>query len=237
MNLELYTDSRGYPGTREDTGDWDGGDTAAILGTLLACSSFRLVGVVNMISHLIDPVSGRPRRHPSKSVWYGQPDRFSRDQLIPIICAAVRWGPEHNQWSRDFFKAHKRRWFLTAWNTRKNGAMDAARKFPDLTGPEVWALWVRAYRVWWLRPVLGILDLELLVGAISWRWRESNVTRNHLLVSIACRKHWPTFISRLAWRITPRADLLRRWHRHCVIVGEYPTWDVIRDELRQAGEP
>lgn len=217
-DLSKYCDKDGYPGTLQEDGTWDGGDTAAILGTLW---------FFNKGPSLPLPFNGNaPARHPDKSKWYGQPDRFSRDQLIPILCDLAM----NSSVIPRLRTSHKSRYYLTAWNTRKNGVMDAPKKFPDFTGPEVWALWLRVYKPWWARLVLPFLDLELLLSAIHWRFfRKDRVTRNHMLSLLACNKVLPNLVTKLAYNITNWDALVTRWDEHCKAVGEYPTAELFRD--------
>ena len=227
----LRMDRNGFPGTIDSNGVYDGGDTAAILGTICALEPGILVSTywLARIAELVSPL-GIPRRHPDESKWWGQSDRFSRDQLIPLICSAVRFpGPLVFE---VLYRSHKRRYFLTAWNSRKNGAMDAPEKAPDFTGPEIWALWVRYRRPWWMGLVLWFLDLELLGSAIAWKFRKDRVSRNHMLSAITCRRYSPTITSRIAYAITNFPDLIARWRAHCDAVGEFQTADFFEHEWR-----
>lgn len=224
-------DDNGFPGAIGLNGEFDGGDTAAILGTLSTLSPNRLWDY--KITHLVD--LGYPIRHPDHTKWYGQPDRFSRDQLIPLICAAIT--PARRLvpfiWMERLYNKHKQQLFLLAWNRRGNGAMDKPLKSPDFCGPEVWALWIRYKRPWWGRLVLWLLDLESLGSAIHWRfWRKDFVCRNHMLVSITCRKHMPTWVSRITYRINNWPDLIGRWRAHCIATREYDTSDLFEEAIR-----
>lgn len=218
IDLSKYLDDRGYPGS--NSGVWDGGDTAAILGNVITLQ-LEETFPDRMLHSLIDP-NGIPRRHPDTSKWWGQSDRFSRDQLIPLICAGIRLG-KHIAID-EIFQSHRKRKFLTAWNTKGNGAMDMPDKFPDLTLFEVWALWIRYKKPWWARIVLWFLDLETLGGALDWRYhRKDRVCRNHMLVSIVGRKYLPTVTTWLINKINNWDDLIERWAGHCKDTQEYPT--------------
>lgn len=210
-------DEHGYPGTLGEDGTFDGGDTAAIIGTFAALTCQK-----PFCQFPWDRKWNKPLRHPDKSKWYGQNDRFSRDQLIPLLCMLVEF--PHSVLAEMAFKAHSMRGFLLAWNSRKNGSMDAPKKFPDLTGPEIWALWIRVWRPRWRYLVLWFLDLELLGGSIHWKFRKDRVCRNHMLSLIICRRRMPTWVSKLAYWLTDFDDLIGRWKAHCEAVGEEPTW-------------
>lgn len=214
-------DENGFPGATGLNGEFDGGDTAAIIGTIVALDPYAILMLMEKVHFLIP--AGFPIRHPDFNKWYGRHDRFSRDQLIPIICAGIATGDPRG-FIDLFFRAHRRRKFLTAWNTRKNGTIDAPKKWPDFTGPEVWALWIRFKNPWWKHLVLWFLDLETLFGSIGWRlFPRNNVTRNHMLVALITKAHSPTFVSKLAFRINDWADLLVRWWHHVRENQEYDT--------------
>lgn len=222
-------DSYGMPCTKQYDGSLDGGDTAAILGTLIALGKDEYNGLSLILSKWKNPV-----RHPDISKWYGQPDRFSRDQLIPLICSAIRFG--HSVYFQWLFGQHRNKLFLFAWNTRGNGAMEKPWKLPDLCGPSVWALWIRYYKPWWAHLALCTLDLELLVGACLWKWfqpKTNRVTRNFMLMSISCRRTMPTLVSRLVFWMNDWRDLISRWDAHCQTVGEYQTADLFRKAIEE----
>lgn len=217
-----YLDADAYPGTIDNmTGKFDGGDTASILGTILALQK-TVILPCGLLPGLVDS-DGIPRRHPDTSKWYGQPDRFSRDQLIPLICTGIVM---HHLVTIDvIFDSHRKRNFLTAWNTKKNGQMDTPDKFPDITGPEIWALWIRYKNPKWARLILWFLDIETLLGSIKWRFtaKTNRLTRNHMLICLTGIEVKPTWVMRLAYWVNDWGELISRWRAHCQAVGEYPT--------------
>lgn len=214
-------DENGIPGAMGDDRFFDGGDSAAIVGTLI-CLGADPMPLSNFIG------SGAPIRHPDVTKWYGQTNRFSRDQLIPLICIGPMLGKIRLD---DFFALeqifhwHKAKWFLTAWNTKPNFVMDGPTKFPDICGPEVWALWIRYAKPWWGYPLLYLLDIQTFIGAIQWRWFPKNqLCRNHMLVSLAM-KTWPTVWSWLVNKINDWDALIKMWREHCYRAYEYNTAD------------
>jgi hypothetical protein len=227
----VNTDKLGLPLT--DAGD--GGDSAAIAGNLL------VAGFQVPIQYYL--MNGEPVRHPDKNKWYGRPGRFSRDQLVAMLCGMAI--DRRNEWAREkLFSMHKKRWFVLAWNKIRNhvyedyeehrvkSTPDVAHrpepKFPDITGPEVWALWIRVLRIWWLYPLLLIFDLETLGGALHWKYfRDDNVARNHLLISHVSKKVFPTPWGLIAFYITDFVELKKRWKKHCESCGEPYAMDEI----------
>lgn len=227
MDYSKWLDDKGYPGTRQSDGSYDGGDTAAVIGTIMALSQPLTEQLLSSrVVIPFDVIAGAPLRHPDKTKWYGQPDRFSRDQLIAVLCGLM-YNRQANPGA--IYASHRQRRFLTAWNTKKNGAMAVPDKTPDFTGPEVWGLWLRIYKPWWARAVLWFCDLESLGGTIHWRFfRRDRVCRNHMLVCLASQDHLPTWVSKLSYKINKWDDLIARWTAHCEAVGEFPTGDLFR---------
>lgn len=235
--MKNYCDAQGYPGTIQADGSYDGGDTAAIIGTVEALTPIAASITVPALCFTKDSCAQiSPVRHPNVSMWYGRPDRFSRDQLVATLCGRLAVGySASNSVTTVLYVAHRHRYFLTAWNTKGNGQMDMPDKFPDICGPEVWALWIRILGPWWGFLVLWLLDVQTLIGSLQWRYLEpktNRITRNHMLVCLATIEHRPTFVSKLACRINNWTDLVDRWDAHCSAVGEYPTAELFREKIR-----
>lgn len=234
----IYLDDLGLPVTKEG----DGGDSAAEAGTLLTLDH----NVTFLDVGLYLPSYG-PVRHPDPSKWYGRRDRFSRDQLIALLCGLVM-RPGYADEKEDLYLMHKRRYFLTAWNKIRNFQYedsaeqmqkapqvkwDPRSKTPDFTGPEVWALWLRMWPRWWKWPLCCILDLETLVSAVVWRFKSGKIARNHLLAVYVSMKVLPTPVSWLARVITPIGDLIDRWGEHCRETGAIDTSVLFRRAFRR----
>jgi hypothetical protein len=245
LNRPRYIDADGIPGCKLDfysaDGDYafDGGDSLAIVCTILTFDDLSPI----LDEEFIDPLylrlqllmfmnnEGVPLRHPDKTKWYGQADRCSRDQLIPLLCYFSTG--VYKSMAKRVFKAHLRRGLIFAWNTRANGQMVTPWKLPDLTGPDVWALWLRAFQPWYANLILPILDIQLLISSFLWRHKLSNITRNHMLSCIVARNILPNFISKLAFRINDWDTLIIKWFKHTNAVGEYPTWQLFQNEVKK----
>lgn len=216
-----YLDSFGLPVTLEG----DAGDSCADYFNILALSN----ASDDKASMYF---STAPIRHPDASKWYGQPDRCSRDQLIPILCYAAIRGLK-TDFVKDVFNAHKKHYLCYAWNTKGNGKMDMPDKASDLTGPEVWGLWLRVFKPFGYTLLLPICDIETLVNALLWRYAHpetNHITRNHMLVSLTQRKQ-PSVTSRLTDKINNYNDLNAKWKINCEITGEYPTYLLFNEAI------
>lgn len=233
-------DDNGLPGCIDSQSkQFDGGDSCAILCTEIALGSTKFQP--DLMNAFISP-SGLPRRHPDITKWYGQTDRFSRDQMIPMICAGIVLGGHPAV--DALYHAHKKLGFMHAWNTKGSDRIDREDKDPDVTGPEIWALWERYWKTEnWKLP---LWDAETLVGAYIWQYRKikdsykkrkdpeyrgNRVSRNHMLVSIIANKYLPTSVSKKAYQVNDFEDLIARWDAHCNTVGEWNTSQLFREAI------
>ena len=153
---------------------------------------------------VLEKQSGRYIRHPDSSMWYSKIYTLSRDQLTPLL---VYLGVK-GSWAQvlRLFFAHSLRFFLFAWNTRKNAALPNTPgyswKLPDLTGPDIWATWIRILRLYPLYPLLFLFDTPTLIGAVIYRFfSTSTLQMNHALLTDFSTRIMPTFTSLLARRI------------------------------------
>lgn len=205
--------------------DYDPGDTAQREGMFMVgaeilhrigkmddeeyrfvCQRYR-----NVVDLLNDPNhDGFLRRFPDPLYWGGLSDRLSRDQSVPNV--AAMGFVSRPQLDKFFLRHLKFSALLFTNNTRKNWAWppgdpryDAKKykwKLPDLTFGSFHALYIRAYRNWALYPLLLILDLDLLGGAIAKLFYAKDPTNNddlnHLICQYQSELSMPTPWSKLA---------------------------------------
>jgi hypothetical protein len=244
-----YTDSFHLPVTKQ----MDGGDSCAIAGTVETLGSPDEKPTFSMAQFLVYSATGDKylARHPDTTKWYGRPNRFSRDQLIPLLCTFVMWSDLWKPFRKQVFKLHLKRCLLFAWNSIKNFVYDSPEehikmstpdvpynrkwKMPDITGPEIWGLWIRANRVWPLYPLLFLFDLETLIGSLLWRNKESNISRNHLLVLYVTNSVYPTLVSRAALKLVNIQNLIDKWKIHCLSSQEYDTFTDFEKAFKEKG--
>jgi hypothetical protein len=234
-------DQYGLPGVYERDGSFGGGDSAAIYGKIVSLDPWfdginwqLLNGVFYSFS------CNQPVRHPNTRC-----NRFSRDQLVPMYCATLRMQDTILGFAigKLILKAHKKNWYLRAWNKEANG--DEIKPHPggaDWTLFQVWALILRIKKPKWSRAVLWFLDLENLIGSLIWIFktktqnleqiRKDRITSNHMLVAIMCVNFQPTWVSRLSYKLTPFTALITRWDAHCRSVKEYNTADLFREAIQ-----
>lgn len=237
-------DELGLPGCIDSQSkQFDGGDSCAIFCTEVALGGKQFDP--KLLSLFIG-ADGMPRRHPGypgKRLWYAEPDRFSRDQMIAMICAGIKLGGHPAV--DALYRAHKTTGFMHAFNTKGNDRLEHEDKDPDFTGPEVWALWER----YWKKDnwKLAIWDMETLGSSYIWQYRKirdaihkkkdpnyrgNRVTRNHMLVSIIANQYMPTPVSKKAYQVNDFDDLINaRWDNHCKDVGEWNTAQLFREAV------
>lgn len=237
MDYSPYLDPNGYPGCRQ-TGDgtWDGGDTAAIMGTIMACSPEVTAQVIDRLKTdcPFDYVYYQPLRHPDTLVWYGQPNRYSRDQLTAMLCGLIL----SKRTCHSMFLSHRRRWFLTAWNSVEN---DGSKKswpasLGDICGPEVWALWIRYFNPWWGFLFLWFFDIQTLIGAITWRWftpQTMQLTRNQMLVTLTMIQRRPSITTIVVRKLTDWTAWIELWRLSNLATGEFPSADLFTEAVKR----
>lgn len=205
----------------------DGGDSlnrtchAQILTTILDIK-FLKIGAIGQLNHPYR--HGRFRRSWHEGKWYAEYDRMSRDQFIPLLMWYGIAAPKVLWW---IFLDHLKRGLLFTYNTRRNYVYALAEehyaksppdvkwryewKCPDLTGPEVWGLYIRGFWNYWLYPLLWIFDIETVLSSIVIRLRpKKDDCINHAVILEYQKYRMPTLLTYLANLITPRSLLQKR---------------------------
>jgi len=181
---------------------------------------------------------GRMRRHPDIDKWYGAWDRFSRDQMIPVLAAYAALGLKQRAWK--FFKDHlKNGWLLFSTNTKHNYMYPTLKehlakstpdvqwnysdKMPDLTVWDVWALYIRCFQSWYLWPLLVVFDGFTVIDAIIHRYlSDSKHVEKFVSILVVGDLVMPTPTMRLAHKITSADNIISKMYRYWD--GEDPPW-------------
>lgn len=213
----------------------DGGDTCSRHFCALYCLPHSQLEAKHALTLL--QLNGIPRRHPDESKWYSSTDRTSRDQLIPYLCYTATYAP---QAFKALAVAHSKHLFMFAWNTRRNFqystleahqrlstpdvAWNYAWKMPDICGPNIWAIYLRAFATHSLTgkallpiiyPLLHVLDLQQFIACIGLAFshyilghefgRTSNSNaldhdcQNSTLMNHYSATHHATIFSKITW--------------------------------------
>lgn len=224
--LPQYLDSYKLPGAGQPM---NMGDSCADYFTILATTD-----MYDSLELLFwDHSCYAPVRHPDMTQWWGQPNRVSRDQFIPILCYSIMRNSV-TPFIKRLFLSHLTRGLCFCWNTRTGATIPGSLNFPDVTFLEVAGLWLRVFKPFGYKLLLPVCDLETLANSLLWKYYQpatNNLTRNFLLVLAAQRKD-PSFISNIAYKISNLPDLISRWAHNTAICGEYPTAPLIEGALK-----
>jgi len=140
---------------------------------------------------------------------------ISRDQLTGVLACLISEGKTY-----EVFKCFIISLFslgLVSYNTTPNGhdPRTARRKFPDVTGPNIWALFSRGLlgRLSIL-PCL-VLDIQDLLTVVLYNRTGSNDPISLAIRVIVAREYHQTYTSQLAWWLLDKkrlkADIDRYW--------------------------
>jgi len=161
-----------------------------------------------------------------KNPWNGN---ISRDQLQGILAYYIK-----HQDYKELFKIflHHGAWlWLFAYNTVRNGDTSFKWKWPDVTGPDVWAMYIRGFRPYGylLYPLLCLLDIHMLLSTLHFNYTNQDDDQiSFAIKSITQKEYVPTPISLLAWKILDKTKLIKLvqqywcgWRRNCDMAELY----------------
>jgi len=151
-----------------------------------------------------------------KNPWNGN---FTRDQMT---------GPMASRIGRKDYKGLLRmgfhwalRGFLFAYNNKQNGVdpYNSPWRFPDITGPDMWATYLRGFGKfsYLFRNILLILDFHILLATFVTRFvtKEDEHVMNYLTRLMISCEYQPTIISFLSKKMIDTAQidkaLLKYW--------------------------
>lgn len=181
-DLRDYVDEYGYIGHLEKRGGvvtdvLEFGDGTQRLGTYWIVNYFSNPGQVyadaekmgEQYLRVYKYETGEFVRHWDSSKWPGQPGIMSRDNAIPLM-VSMGFYRDASSTVKDLlgvFSDSLLSRFGFFWNTKHIGGEEKAIKIPDVAGPSTWAALIRATSAWYLYPLLWILDLKLILGALT----------------------------------------------------------------------
>lgn len=200
--------------------DLDQGDTCQRVGTyyflglilgLKECyrgiDSLHLGFFTDIVKLSVMPFNcGRYRRHNNPEAnWYSD-RQLSRDQKSILVMAMAHYGLKER--IKDAFKDNMSRFFLHQNDLADNGI---DKKFPDLMSPHEFSVMIRGLEIWYLYPLLYILDLSFIFEIFIFRktklWDYDNMLCQQIMFAVLKR---PTLISKLAFKLYQKTDFLDR---------------------------
>ena len=222
-----YIDDWGFICKIQSDGSLEGGDTLANEATFWLFSDITVMPP-RLAFCEVDP--GVWVRHPHESGWTSDPEYTSGDQVRSMLTACIVKGETIAP--RRFCLAHSKRGFLFMGNVRRNGSTPKNHgevyeyengqpvrrnynwKPGDFTGPEFWALLIRATRNEKKKWLLNYLDYATYKTAQYYQKKPpGDDIRNRLQVTIASTEVWPTKYSLKAKAMYSREFFTDRMHR------------------------
>jgi hypothetical protein len=230
----MNRDEHGIIGQIQADGSIEGGDAACWMGhwTYLTKEKFPYTRVFSagFGAYVRHPVPARTIKgfgaHYSNP-WDGV---ISRDQLTGVLAGIIA----EKKWLEGLkLIIHHMAWLmLFSYNTRKNGQApgETPWKWPDITGPDIWAMELRACPPLGilLYPLLCVFDLHTLLNTLLHRYQKKTDPINYAMKLITGWNHLPTPISVVAYMICNKKKLILElteywcgWRDGCDIVSFY----------------
>ena len=171
--------------------------------------------------------SGAYVRHPSpnhttygfgahyRNPWNGC---ISRDQLTGIIGYLIKF--KERRRLLQLILHHMAWGFLFAYNTIRNGDKDHRWKWPDFTGPDIWAMELRGIArvvpgsIILLYPILCLLDIHLLLNTLYVNRKEDNDVLSFVMKLCVSLDYYPTPLSSLAGRLLKQYIMYRHLYHY-----------------------
>jgi hypothetical protein len=149
-----------------------------------------------------------------KNPWNGC---ISRDQLTGILGYLIKF--KRRKQLFELILHHMAWGFLFSYNTIKNGNHVDHWKWPDITGPDIWAMELRGIArcvplsIAIIYPILVTLDIHLLLNCIYTNSRsveeEDDVLAHVMKLSVAL-DYYPTPFALIAEKLTDKHGLFSK---------------------------
>ena len=174
------------------------------------------------------------KRHPRSSAtasYYKNPwnGNISRDQLTGILAYHIKY-TDYKE-SLKIILHHGAWLWLFAYNTVRNGDTTFKWKWPDFTGPDIWAMELRCLRPYsyLLYPIICMLDLHTLLNTLYFnRFVKDDDVISFAIKVISTREYMPTPFSWLAWKLLNKKKLVGLisdywcgWRKNCGMADLY----------------
>lgn len=170
------------------------------------------------VALLHEAAIGLYRRSPNPNYWGYNPNNFSRDQHSVLRLAMAVMG-DTKRLKESTIAMIKR--FGFHQNTHK-GIDDPNNKWkiPDIMTPMEWAVIIRGLNLWYLYPVLLLLDATLFIDLALRKndnWDQDNMLALNMLYSY---KKYRTPCSHLAMKLYKRTNFMDRITNYYRIDGD-----------------
>lgn len=135
---------------------------------------------------------------------------MSRDQLTGVLAGII--AQKERLAALRLLLHHALRFFLFAYNTRENGKDPSKTKWivPDPTGPEIWAIELRALgpAAWILWPLICVFDIHHVFNVLLNRFRKTRDPISFAMKYIVIQENIPTLGSIVAKLLLNKKKLI-----------------------------
>ena len=149
-------------------------------------------------------------RHPG-NFWYSNPRCFSRDQHAPLILAAAALKDKTSL--KQLISGFPKRWFFHQ-NNQVMGP-DSASCIPDIMSPGEISCIIRGFGMWYIYPVLVVLDLfslsDLFFRTTS-PWGYDNLVAARLAFELKTLPTPITWLNALIYRTTDWTSAIQDYY-------------------------
>ncbi len=171
-----------------------------------------------MKGHEVRP--GLYRRTNDLNHWGSNPNNFSRDQWQAMQLGFAVQG-DKKRLSESMIALLLRGGFHQNIHIGTEGHGNwRDYKIPDISHPTHFSVFIRAFNLWWLAPILWICDLTFL-GDLYFRKDIIDIDNMILPQMAYAQLVLPTPVSRLAWRLYDKEDALKKIDRYYLVGPDY----------------
>lgn len=139
---------------------------------------------------------------------------ISRDQLTGILGALIV-----NKKYLECLKIsiHAMAWlWLFSYNTRANNWLRCPQyKVPDVTGPNIWSMYLRGALGWFSLPFNLFFDLHILLDTIVFNLKKENDPISFAMKLYISKKYYPSPASLLAFKLANKFKLKDEYTAYC----------------------
>lgn len=190
--------------------DGDTGDTCQREGLYIALLSLDNHNYLaydrlrNVTLAQLQVAPGIYRRSSEDGYWGSNPNNLSRDQRAMLeLAMAVVEDKKHLKEAAGYIL--KRGGFHQNTHPGTDAPADAW-KIPDIVSPGELAVYIRGLNLWWLYPVLTVLDIGLIADIYTRsKWDGANMSAVNIIYA---NKKYPTVFSRIAARLCPKKEYI-----------------------------
>lgn len=159
----------------------------------------------NYYCSLLNPKPGIWIRHPRPNHWWSEPDKLSRDAMIPIVCALIAM--RDTKRANELLIEHKKRYRLWAQGSGRIRKTGKPNFWKDPTMFEFNALLDRACRNQSRLLVLG--DFEMYLGVLNRKYISVDKDIRNFALTLLASAYSPTTMGNIARKTVNKKELIQ----------------------------